>query len=155
MATKASRSRQLELSFMVGIFVTDHLIRIHSLFDGDLTAALVLATIANRSLQQYYEDVALKSPEGLDELVEAGAHLPHMRHCNAYSVSCATGIPRETVRRKVQWLSKKGWVTISERGELAIPAGLSKQFSRFDAETVKRFLEVARRGLRLADSPQS
>ena len=79
MRNKQAQARHLELSFLVGRFVTDHLIRVHHLFDGDLVAALVLATIANRNMQRYYEDVARKSAEGLDKLVEAREHLAHLR----------------------------------------------------------------------------
>jgi hypothetical protein len=144
---KAAEQRQLELSFLIGSFVTDHLIRVNQAFSGDLAAALVLATIANRNLQSYYANVAEKSPEGLDKLVESGSHLAHLRHCNAYSVSSATGIPRETVRRKVKWLAGQGWITIGERGELTIAAGIGKTFAEFDAETISRFLKTARQGL--------
>lgn len=153
MKSKAAQARQLELSFMVGIFVTDHLVRMHRAFDGDLTAALVLATIASRSMQRYYEEHARHAPEGLDALVEAGEHLQHMRHCNAFSVSSATGIPRETVRRKVKWLAERGWVTVGERGELSIAPGISRKFAKFDAETVDRFLDISRRVLDVASRP--
>lgn len=149
MATRQSRERNLELSFLVGRFVTDHLIRVHQKFEGDLVAALVLATVANRNMQRYYEDVAHTSAEGLDQLVEAGDHLAHLRHCNAYSVASATGIPRETVRRKVRWLEGKGWLTVGARGELSIKPGIAKQFAQFDAETVDRFFEAARAGLQV------
>lgn len=153
MKSKAAQSRQLELTYLVGLFVADHLIRVHRAFDGDLTAVLVLATVANRSMQRFYDDVARDTPEGLDALVEAGAHLGQLRHCNAFSVSSATGIPRETVRRKVKWLAEKGWLAVGARGELSIPAGIGKKFAKFDAETVERFLEIARRGIELADRP--
>lgn len=135
--------------------MTDHLIRVHRQFEGDLVAALVLATVANRNMQRYYEDVARKSGEGLDKLVDAGDHLAHMRHCNAYSVASATGIPRETVRRKVRWLEQKGWLTVGTRGELSIPAGIGKQFEQFDLTTIDRFLDTAHEGLRVLGRTES
>jgi hypothetical protein len=147
MRSKQAQARHLELSFLIGRFVTDHLIRLHHLFEGDLVAALVLATVANRNMQRYYEDVARKSPEGLDKLVETGDHLDHLRHCNAHSVASATGIPRETVRRKVRWLEHKGWLTVGVRGELSITPGIGKQFAQFDSKTIDRFLETVREGL--------
>lgn len=39
---------------------------------------------------------------------------------NAFSVSKATGIPRETVRRRVDKLVKKGWLAKNAKGEIAI-----------------------------------
>lgn len=155
MRNKQAQARHLEMSFLIGRFMTDHLIRVHRQFEGDLVAALVLATVANRNMQRYYEDVARKSGEGLDKLVDAGDHLAHMRHCNAYSVASATGIPRETVRRKVRWLEQKGWLTVGTRGELSIQAGIGKQFAQFDSTTIDRFLDTAHEGLRVLGRTES
>jgi hypothetical protein len=151
MTNTAAKSRRIELSFLIGTFVTNHLVRVQKAFDGDLAAALVMATIANRNMQRYYTDVAGRSEEGLDKLIESGSHMAHLRHCNAYSVSSATGIPRETVRRKVKWLAAKGWITVGERGELTITAGISETFAEFDRETIEGFLATARKSLAIAD----
>ena len=153
MKNKQVQELQLELSFLVGRFITDHLIRVHHAFDGDLVAALVLATVANRNVHRYYEDVVRKSGASLDDLVAARDHLGHLRHCNAHSVASATGIPRETVRRKVKWLEEKGWITVGERGELVIRPDIGKEFAKFDAETIDRFLATARDGLAVLERP--
>jgi hypothetical protein len=144
---------QLELSFLIGRFVADHLIRVHRYFDGDLVAALVLATIANRNLHRYYEDHAKPSGIGLDRLISRGDHIDRLLHCNAYSVSSATGIPRETVRRKVKWLEKKGWIEVAERGEIFIAKDIGHQFADFDAGMIERFLDTARQALEIDDAP--
>jgi hypothetical protein len=78
-------------------------------------------------------------------------HYPYVRPCNALSVSSATGIPRETVRRKVKWLERKGWITVGERGQLAIARSVSRQFSEFDCATADRFEQSARQVLRVMD----
>jgi hypothetical protein len=149
----APRAPQLELSFLIGRFVADHLIRVHRHFEGDLTAALVLATIASRNLHRYYEDQAKPSGIGLDHLISEGDHIDRLLHCNAYSVSSATGIPSETVRRKVKWLEKKGWIEVAERGELVIAKDIGHQFADFDAAMIERFLNTARQALEIADAP--
>lgn len=151
MATRPSVNRPRELSYLIGRFVTDHLIRVHRLFEGDLTAAVVLATIAQHNVQRYYEEVARSSEPGLDRLVEVGDHLPHLRHCNALSVSAATGIPRETVRRKVRWLEQKGWITVGERGQLGIGRDVGEQFAGFDTTMIDRFADCARQVIRILD----
>ncbi|MCK7502126.1 MAG: hypothetical protein MZW92_78560 [Comamonadaceae bacterium] len=122
------------LSYLTGRFLTEHLIRVHAAFEGDLTAALVLGTIGQRYIQRFYDECARDSPAGLDRLVDDGAHVSRVRACNALSVSAATGIPRETVRRKVQWLEKKGWITVGPRGQLALVPGMSSSFEEFDLE---------------------
>jgi predicted transcriptional regulator len=151
MPTPSAIERRRELSYLIGRFVTDHLIRTHRLFDGDLTAAVVLATIAQRNVQRFYDEVARNSPKGLDRLVAAGEHLPHLRHCNALSVSSATGIPRETVRRKVRWLEQKGWITVGERGQLEMSRTVADHFAAFDAAMIDRFETCARQVVGILD----
>jgi hypothetical protein len=137
------KSHRRELSYIVGRFTTEHLIRLYAAFDGDFAAAVVLGTIGQHFIQQYYETVARESPAGLDRLVDEGKHLGRVRTCNAMSVSAATGIPRETVRRKVRWLVERGWVTVGKRGELALVSGMSKHFEAFDLGTIDRFHAAA------------
>jgi DNA-binding GntR family transcriptional regulator len=43
-----------------------------------------------------------------------------MRGCNAFSLSQATGVPRETVRRKIKQLVKLGWIEQHNRHGLFI-----------------------------------
>jgi hypothetical protein len=146
-----TRERRIELSYLTGRFMTEHLVRVNRAFDGDLTAAIVLATIAQHNIQRYYEEVARSSAEGLDRLIASGEHAPHLRPCNAFSVSAATGIPRETVRRKVKRLREKGWLTVGARGQLAVALGIAEHFAEFDRETIRRFETTARDVLALID----
>jgi predicted transcriptional regulator len=147
------RERHRELSYVTGRFMTEHLIRVHKLFEGDLTAAIVLATVAQHNVQRYYDEVGRDAPEGFDPLVAANQHLPHLRPCNALSVSAATGVPRETVRRKVRWLEQKGWLSIGERGQLSVVNGISKDFQDFDIETTERLLECLQAITRVLEAP--
>ena len=147
------RERHRELSYVTGQFMTEHLIRVHRLFEGDLTAAIVLATVAQRNVQRYYDEVGRDAPQGFDSLVAADEHLPHLPPCNALSVSAATGVPRETVRRKVRWLAEKGWLSIGERGQLCVVRGMSRDFQDFDIETTERLLECMQAMTRVLEAP--
>lgn len=138
MNTTPEQDRRIEATYHTGRFVIDHLVRLYQKFDGDLVAAIVLGTVAQHNLQRYYDEIARRSDEGLDGLVERGAHLPHLRPCNALSVSAATGVPRETVRRKVRWLEDRGWMTVGVRGELSVARHVARQFADFDRETARR-----------------
>jgi hypothetical protein len=144
--------RQIELSYLLGCFFSEHLLRVHRLFDGDLTAAIVLATIAQHNVQRFYEEVARDSSHGFDGLVQQGRHVPHLRPCNALSVSAATGIPRETVRRKVKGLLARGWIQAGARGALQVTPQLHRRFEEFDRETADRFATAARAILPLLDA---
>mgnify|MGYP001027019582 CR=1 FL=1 len=121
---------------------------LHAAFEGDLTAALVLGTIGQHYIQRFYDEQARDSAVGLDRLVDGGEHLSRVRACNAMSVSSATGIPRETVRRKVRWLVSKKWVAVGARGQLTLVPGMSSAFEEFDLETIARFHAASRDFLR-------
>ena len=152
--TAAQRhDRHIEISYLTGRFLGEHLIRVYHLFDGDLPAAIVLATVAQHNLQRFYEVVARSSGEGFDELVESERHVAHMRHCNALSVSAATGVPRETVRRKVRMLEEKGWLKVGERGQLLIAPRIGRRFVAFDQQTATEFERYARQLLQILDRP--
>ena len=145
------RAHRRELSYLTGRFLTEHLLRVHAAFEGDLTAALVLGTIGQHYIQRFYDEHARDSAAGLDRLVDRGEHLSRVRACNALSVSAATGIPRETVRRKVRWLAKKGWVAVGSRGQLTLVPGMSSSFEEFDLETIARFHAASQDFLRHID----
>ena len=145
--------RRRELSYVSGRFMTEHLIRVHQLFEGDLTAAVVLATVAQHGVQRYYDEVARHSTAGFDRLVADGAHVDHLRPCNALSVSNATGIPRETVRRKVRWLQQRGWLEIGPRGRLSVVPRMSDDFAEFDLETIERLHACSVAMRRVLDAP--
>jgi DNA-binding transcriptional ArsR family regulator len=151
MTEVATSSRQLEITYLIGAFMSEHLVRTYQLFEGDLLAAVVLANVAHHNLQRYYEEVARPSPEGFDALVEAKRHLESLRHCNTNSLSEATGIPRETVRRKVRALEAKGLLTVGKRRELTVAIDVRQQFAEFDVETARRFEGCARRVLAVID----
>lgn len=59
------RAHRLELSYLTGRFLTEHLIRVHAAFEGDLTAALVLGTIGQHYIQRFYDEYARDSAAGL------------------------------------------------------------------------------------------
>ncbi len=151
MTRKTGVADGVEVSYLIGTFVSDHLLRAYRLFDGDLTAAVVLANVAHHNVQRYYDEIGSKAPEGFDALVAADAHRGSLRHCNTHSLSEATGIPRETVRRKVRLLEARGLLTVGERGELTVAPRVAKRFAEFDAETARRFEVCARRVLAVMD----
>jgi hypothetical protein len=132
------RQHHVELSYLCGRYMVEHLIRVHAAFDGDILAAVVLGTIAQHNARRFYDEVVAKSDEPMDELIARGEHLAHRRPCNAMSVSMATGIPRETVRRKIRWLVQRGWVEQVGRDKLFITRAVAKDFADFDIETLDR-----------------
>jgi hypothetical protein len=93
---------------------TRHLVTLRRAFDGDLDLMLVLAVIGERhqSLRQDIDTVPFET-FGKAPVDDVGRPT-----VNAHSLSAFTGIPRETLRRKVGELVRRGWVRRDERGDL-------------------------------------
>lgn len=92
------------------------LVQLHAAFDGDLELLLVLAVIGDRTRQENWAPelltyTHLTRGEGLENF-----QLP----VNIQSVADYSGIARETVRRKVNILQKKGWIRRAENGNLYV-----------------------------------
>lgn len=80
---------------------------------GDLDAALILAVVGERHFARRVCPNT-PTPETLGSTPVNDAPT-----INSYSLSQYTGIPRETVRRKVTTLVERGWLTCDDRGNLA------------------------------------
>lgn len=76
-------------------------------FDGDLDLLLVLATIADGTPRDRWA-ASLDDPE---LITQHGSDATPQSPINVQSISDFTGIPRETVRRKVAVLRERKWVT--------------------------------------------
>jgi hypothetical protein len=95
---------------------TDLLVRLRAEFDGDLDLMLVLAVIADRTRPDRWTPELLTYRQLTQG--EVGGH--HQHPINLHSVAEFTGIPRETVRRKVALLTAKGWVDRHPDGSLTV-----------------------------------
>ena len=82
------------------------LVELRKTFDGDLDAMLILAVVGIGSQQRNWRDVLidLAKTEGQDSPT------------NIQSIADAAGIPRETVRRKLDNLQEAGWVIRNDLG---------------------------------------
>ena len=92
--------------------LTQFLIDCRKHFDGDLDLFLVLCIIGDRTFS------AQHAPSDMDFGTWNSASVSHVRsiEINVQSLSDYSGIPRETVRRKLNILLEKGWVERDERG---------------------------------------
>lgn len=81
--------------------LTEHLIDLSQVFDGDLQQALILAVLGRLHLRALI----------------AGACVPPARPpaISASGIAALTAIPRETVRRKLLTMKKKHWLDQDDR----------------------------------------
>ncbi|MDY0013606.1 MAG: hypothetical protein RBS40_12015 [Rhodocyclaceae bacterium] len=91
-------------------------------FERDALLAVLLGEIALHNLQGVEGDHGALLCSGQRRLPGG------MRPCNAYSVAASTGIPRETVRRKVARLVELGWIEKRLGGHLFITEAALQHF---------------------------
>ena len=118
-------------------------------FEGDLVLPIVLGEIAHHNIVRLYS----RRGDSFEVYKNAANYTERMKHfepTNAFSISQATGIPRETVRRKIDKLGKKGWVVKNDRGEVFISETVSGRFTKdFNKKILSELLETSGSILRL------
>jgi hypothetical protein len=101
-------------------------------FDRDILLPILLGEIGLHNIGAL-ENSSAKSvadtPDGQEPVLADGLmSQARFRPCNAYSIAAATGLPRETVRRKIVRLVELGWVTRRDNGHLFITAAALEHF---------------------------
>jgi DNA-binding transcriptional ArsR family regulator len=126
-------------------FTLRYLRRLYEAFDGDLALAIVLGEIAHHTVVNYF------SSRGPDARV-AGKLTRHalepalLASCSATALARATGLARETVRRKIIVLEARGWIErATERRVRIVPAVADHFFETFNVDVVEALLETADR----------
>ncbi len=144
---QANRAR---ISLALSEFTVPLLSRIYHAFEGDMVAAIVLGEIAHRNVEAWLAEH--HNPEAL--LQDPDRRTMLMRPCNALSIAEACGLPRETVRRKVVLLVKRGYIYRSDEGHLFLTPTVGDGFEDMTAKLVAELLVTARRlEALLADRP--
>jgi hypothetical protein len=108
------------------------LVTLRQQFDGDLDRMLVLAIIGSRHL-------ARRGMEGLsyNRFMSCDLAEPEPAPINIQSIADYSGIPRETVRRKVRDLEKLGWLIRSEKGYLIASRQAAKDLAPATEATMR------------------
>lgn len=92
--------------------LTRFLIACRENFDGDIDLFLVLCVIGERSFSQSN----VREPMSFDQWNSTDTKRIVAENINVQSIADFSGIPRETVRRKLAILIGKGWVQRDENG---------------------------------------
>ncbi len=114
-------------------------------FERDILLAILLGEIAlyNIGARENGDDQG-----GADVL--ACAENCQMRPCNAYSIAAATGLPRETVRRKIARLIELGWISRRDNGHLLVTSEALKRFgTMLTSRDLPQMIETVDRARRL------
>jgi len=136
---EANRS---EIAVIMGYFFLRYLNLIYRQFDGDFVVCMVLGEIANHNVSGFFSRRG-SCNDVLKNLETHHERMKHLKPTNAFSISEATGIPRETVRRKIDKLQKKGWVVKTKKGELFISETVRDDFTReFNKKILSELFEA-------------
>ena len=113
-------------SRLIAHFVAEFILRtaegISRLFDNDLESAMLFITIAIRNSEKVMSDPKMREKYGSYKVALPGEDVLLI---SRMALARATGLPRETVRRKVAKLIAKGWV-IEKEGGLHIRPDLNR-----------------------------
>src|SRR3569832_2243280 len=117
-----SHVRNHPYSRAIAHYVAEFILRsassISEVFENDYEAAILFMTISNRNSEKVMADPKLR-----DEYGSYGSTIPpeHTLLISRMALARATGLPRETGRRKVAKLLQKGWVVELQGGLRARP----------------------------------
>lgn len=116
-----------EIAALMGWFMLRHLGRLYHEFKGDFVLAMVLGELAHHNIRRHF---SLGGPLSKRTIAHGSRPMiDDLEPCNAFSLSAATGIPRETIRRKITLLVKRGWLKKHFEGGYVITASVSEHFA--------------------------
>lgn len=105
--------RNKQALLCLSLFFHNYLAIVYGDEDLDLVSISLLSEIAQHNLEPFARAGHVAFPRDADEM-------KLMQGCNAFSLSQATGIPRETARRKIKQLVELGWVEQHNRKGLFV-----------------------------------
>ncbi|MEI7431672.1 MAG: hypothetical protein WCL27_14550 [Betaproteobacteria bacterium] len=131
-----------QVAFQLGKVLTQALREIYRAFDGDLTMALVLGELGQYSAAPLHDK-------------RHNQRSRNFRCCNAYSISTASGVPPETVRRKLDKLIALGWIIKTEDGNLGLNPQHDPPLAIVFSEYNRNMLQVMRETVALLEGIES
>lgn len=143
-ALKDFRAKCGEAQLVLSHFFLSYLTRLYREFGPDLAMVLVLMEIAHHNTAPFFSGGRVDGAS-LADLARDPDKWGKMEGCNAFSLSQATDIPRETVRRKVKELMKQGWIEDRRGDGLYITPKCGEHFaSEFSVECLDLLLGTAK-----------
>lgn len=134
---------QGEISLRMSHFFMVYLSAIYREFSGDLALVIVLGEVAHHNVSRLFSSQGPLPPFG-ETNYDDPEFYANLVPCNAFSLAAATGIPRETVRRKIDQLVKRGWLHQDSKGAVRILPAVGMHFRPdFNVRLLQGLLEVS------------
>ena len=136
------------LAFAMNRHLAQHMRRVSRALDADLESVFVWATLAHLNAM----NIALPGMDPLEAPTIGDAMLQALHPVRLTDVVQVTGLPRETVRRKLERLSAMGKVERNPDGRWVYRGtGVSDAEVEFTRKTVLKFLGTAQTLLTVLD----
>ena len=137
----ALASSYLDTQYHYVQFLSEHLADCAAAFEGDLDSVLIMAVLGQRRLTIAREKPDLNQPD------------PARVAMSVLRIADVTGIPRETVRRKLEGLRRKGWIERHPRFGWYVSGTNSGSSARDDLRDleVRSYRRLARLHVRLSE----
>lgn len=138
----------IAVTILMTEFFMEYLREVNKAFAGDMTLCIVLGEIGQSNMRRFVHASHLdRVPTRTADTSDLDAIT---KGCNGLSVSMASGIPRETVRRKISTLIDLGLITAHPAGGWVATAEAARRFSpMFNRDLSLRLLRTAKKILEL------
>jgi hypothetical protein len=131
------------VAFVVNRFIIDHLLRSgRQLTGGDFEALVIWGVLAHQNVAHLMPPGSLPTAI-LSENGRLAEGMDRLRPLRLRDISQITGIPRETVRRKLLRLESDRYVQRANDGWVVSTERVEPELRAFTRETVYRLLAVA------------
>ena len=141
------------VTYALNRHLVDHMLRVgRQLTGNDFESMVIWGVLAHQNVAHLLPPGSFPS-DVLDDRGRLGAPIG-LRPLRLRDVVQITGIPRETVRRKLARLAAERWIARAGDGWVVSPERTEPELRDFSRESVRRFLGVAgeiMRALREAD----
>ncbi len=120
----------------------EFLTRLRAAFDGDLDTALILAVIGSGNMARSLDATARSCDSHKSDPARFGGARP----INTLSIAEISGVPRETVRRKLMAMQKRGWIARDSKGQWSAEPEAAKQLApitQYSLDYLSRMLSIS------------
>ena len=138
------------VALLLARYEVRNLRRLYEEFERDILLPILLGEIALHNIGARENEIEMRprAEQAGDEDLPPCALKP----CNAYSIAAATGLPRETVRRKIARLVELGWIRKRHNGHLYVTSRALRHFGEIlNTRDLGELLEMADRVRELLD----
>lgn len=130
------------VAFTLNRYVIDHLLRFARQFGPDYQMLVVWGVLAHQCVI-HLVPAGSRPRDVLNQNGLLADPNPDLRPIRQRDLSQITGIPKETVRRKLLKLEQYGWIKRKDSGWILDRENLDPELREFSRESAKRMLAVA------------